>query len=497
MICLPMVADAQLFDRDLQPGDSGMAVRELQKVLNKDTETQVALSGPGVPGSETEYFGPATKQAVIRFQEKYRTEILEPIKLTTGTGYVGRLTRLLLERLAEDLGTPVSTSTVVAQNTETTTVLFDAITELSPALTEKSFTVINEMPTASQGGLGCVISYTNQSSKSTTITGQAVARAQQKDGKWTLGELYLFNNFCQKGQLRNQKAGVVLHVTENGKQQKMVYLGPNRINLAFRSAEIWKSYFGGYYFRDPKRTGDAQIPRWPMMLFGRRLDEYTTLSSYNKLILSLEVTPRVVNSTQKNVKGTAPTGAVTTYSERNHAARFRMNLPVQWRSSACDTAAKRFAEPKLCAPYGRILWITLQLMDDRPNLAFRNEGETIFDEGSGEYIMQIDMREYIQNGKKLTTNPFFDVGKTTSLQGDVLPALKRAVLKAEAKGMAEGDEAKYIAPRLTVNGRKETDAEYLAHFGLNSINIGYETTGLSHLNYEISKYNLVGVKVQQ
>ncbi|MGB9598223.1 MAG: peptidoglycan-binding domain-containing protein [Minisyncoccales bacterium] len=50
-------------------------------------------------GLVTGYFGPLTKRAVIKFQEKYEQEILKPWGLTKGTGFVGQTTRLKIEQL--------------------------------------------------------------------------------------------------------------------------------------------------------------------------------------------------------------------------------------------------------------------------------------------------------------------------------------------------------------------------------------------------------------
>ncbi|GEM_PF-2127328 len=87
------------FYRTLKFGDRGQDVLLLQQILNEDTATQVARTGPGSPGNETFVFGPATKAAVTAFQEKYRSEILFPVGLRRGTGVVGQSTRKKLGQI--------------------------------------------------------------------------------------------------------------------------------------------------------------------------------------------------------------------------------------------------------------------------------------------------------------------------------------------------------------------------------------------------------------
>ncbi|MDO8467118.1 MAG: hypothetical protein Q7S83_03185 [bacterium] len=104
---VPLAANAAIL-RNLKQGDRGEDVRELQTILNKSPDTRVALIGPGSSGNETAYFGILTKVAVIKFQEKYAADILTPVGLKSGTGFVGGQTRILLLQLAAGKTAPLA-----------------------------------------------------------------------------------------------------------------------------------------------------------------------------------------------------------------------------------------------------------------------------------------------------------------------------------------------------------------------------------------------------
>lgn len=95
--------------RSLSSGDTGMDVMKLQQFLNSNPLTRVAAAGAGSPGSETEYYGPATGAAVAKFQEANRAAILSPLGLVNSTTFFGPST--MAEANRQCASAPVVTPT--------------------------------------------------------------------------------------------------------------------------------------------------------------------------------------------------------------------------------------------------------------------------------------------------------------------------------------------------------------------------------------------------
>ena len=78
-----------VFKKNLSLGKTDAEVKELQRYLNSQGFI-VAKSGSGSAGRETEYFGPATKAALIKFQKAK--------KIDPASGYFGPLTRAVFNK---------------------------------------------------------------------------------------------------------------------------------------------------------------------------------------------------------------------------------------------------------------------------------------------------------------------------------------------------------------------------------------------------------------
>ncbi len=90
------------FGQNLRQGSRGTDVKYLQILLNADSDTRLANTGPGSPGNETEYFGPITLSAVNKFQGKYSSEVLVPAGASAPTGFVGTYTRAKLNSILQE-----------------------------------------------------------------------------------------------------------------------------------------------------------------------------------------------------------------------------------------------------------------------------------------------------------------------------------------------------------------------------------------------------------
>ncbi len=98
LVAEAMGASAPPFYQNLQENDRGQDVVSLQQYLNTHG-FPLSPAGPGSPGSETDLFGPYTKEALVRFQEYNANAILKPIGLTQGTGNFFESTRNFINGL--------------------------------------------------------------------------------------------------------------------------------------------------------------------------------------------------------------------------------------------------------------------------------------------------------------------------------------------------------------------------------------------------------------
>jgi len=90
-------------------------------------------------------------------------------------------------------------------------------------------------------------------------------------------------------------------------------------------------------------------------------------------------------------------------------------------------------------------------------------------------------------------NPFKMLSRQALAEGDILPLIKNAIFMMEKK-QSLCYKGKCIPSRLQIDGHLESDEEYLGHFVINGVNIGFESPGLSDITADINTFSLIGKK---
>lgn len=167
------------FTRDLTVGSRGADVKALQEFLNAKGYT-VAQSGAGSVGNETEYFGPATKAALAKFQAANN--------ISPAVGYFGPITMKAVNAMEGTVTTTGGSTT----GTVVSGVVSVALASNSPA----AGTIVAGQAVANLGAF----TFSNGSASPVTVTSLTVTRTGvSSDNTLTNVYLYVGNNRVTDG----------------------------------------------------------------------------------------------------------------------------------------------------------------------------------------------------------------------------------------------------------------------------------------------------------
>lgn len=155
------------FTQNLKLGSTGGQVMWVQEFLNSHG-FQVAATGAGSPGNETSHFGPATKAAVIKFQNANASTVLTPNGLTTGNGNWYASTRAAANAMCAG-STTGTTGTGTTGTTGTTTAGAISITAGTQPANSLAPFLANRVPFTT-------FTLTNTSGAAVTVNGIMVQR---------------------------------------------------------------------------------------------------------------------------------------------------------------------------------------------------------------------------------------------------------------------------------------------------------------------------------
>ncbi|POZ50887.1 hypothetical protein [Methylovulum psychrotolerans] len=394
---------------------------------------------------------------------------------------------------------------------------FDLVGDLKPATASKNMLIVKSLQ--SPGTVeACTVDYNlsgsptiasmNGTLGSTSTTFSNTFWTTWNAPKWKLAEWQSVFSFCDTNSI-SLLSGQSLNLKRPGEESvtstnaKSLWFNQDSVTIGLRSVSQYKALYGlnltgGAFYRD------GTIKDWPALLLSTPFhndSHRAPLGTYSSIQFGFTGRLLAASINTSNVTGTPPLGAQTNYDSNKHRSQFRMFIPIGWEDlshtvSGCynsdgSPVAYSSSLPKECAFNGKYLHYGIQLYNDVDN--YKAESLAL-DIGTNLWM-------YNQNLSVLfpslgASNPFKVANPSTSttLTTDILVEAKRTIKMLETKqntnnaGKADSQKVFYIPPRLT----NETDDQYFQHFSLSSVNIGFESPGLSQLQFEISDFKLIG-----
>ncbi|ASF47606.1 hypothetical protein CEK71_16900 [Methylovulum psychrotolerans] len=389
-------------------------------------------------------------------------------------------------------------------------ILFDMVDELRMKDAPENLMIVREVPNKEHPNnlRACEISYSKGSNpvlanidKDTDQRPDAVKTYNRnwRELVWRVAEWGALGNkdsFCDPQTSLVKENGMLKLVRpggDGGGPAKFIQIRDHSVDLFFRSTAHFKALFGDTFYRD------GHDKNWSALLLSKKYQRIG-LESVSKLNISVAATLKEVQIKTDRITTTPiPDGAQAMYDPRKHGTQFRFFIPVDWMDNHCPAMKPPSAStpkefPAYCKFQNRGFHYGINLFDERKEF---DTGAVGLDKDTQMFMYGQDLRALVPGG--FIHNPFKQVNVPAHISADILPLIKSAILEMEAtqndlnQGKSDDDKIFYIPPRLVNNVTRaaENNDAYLSHFGISSVNIGYEVPGLSSILFEISDFKLV------
>lgn len=315
-------------------------------------------------------------------------------------------------------------------------------------------------------------------------------------------------------QQKNRSSGRIAHSLTFDEQG---------VKMRARQIELATDFFGiPYYYKRVDGNPNDRLARKDLKLNQYFNTTYParSIGAYRSLVLSFTATPlrldiiyppalpgmpdfvdqTIITPNKICVKGTplrnADLGTPCLTRSQGGGAKFRIaNLDMRWFDPRCD--GRNDLSYSFCRYQGTALGFTIQLtapgsqfIDERPFNPLYQDPE------SRQWIYRYSLRNLLAPGT--VVNPYKVINQTSTVSGDILPAMRQAILYAESSNPIDcriNPDLCYLPPRLiNDDGSLESDDAYVAHFSIGAGQVGYEATTLSDMTYQVYQFSLVGEK---
>ncbi len=389
-------------------------------------------------------------------------------------------------------------------------IIFNLPEELSPSYTQKLpiFTDAKFHPNTS-----CILNYNPPTVLPINGSGPNLRNMFHKS-EWSISTWVTnqkFPNLCKEPFAAKTANGLTLRDTAQQALASYSWtLSPSSLTMGINSRPFWMAAFGTAIplFRskpDLKLSWPNYILNKNMSVENQTLIGFDQIDSQQGIQLIFDGKLDGSSSEHQNIAlplgVRPPPGSTALYNPSVLATQLRISISVEYhltpkeQKDFCTGASHN----QICSDNGKYFHYMISIYDDRTPYQSKTKSamEDIATHSAmfGEPLQDLMSNSQRQEWYDRNINPYQVPNQRFEINSNIYPLITQAILLLAHQRMpvfsSSYQKTNEVVTSVPPQMPNETNQQYLAHFAISSVNIGYEVSGLSNISFTIYSFKII------